>query len=115
MELTIDSDVTEGYAEGWHLALTLSPSSGSAHLAWSPGGYGAGDAFEIRLGRDPLTEDQADEVQRRFETFPRFDAIAAAAAGWHYAHDRDVWIFGNGPWSRALDELEGQLWEILDV
>ncbi|MFE9845801.1 hypothetical protein [Streptomyces goshikiensis] len=112
MQLTIDSDVTSEYVDGWALTLTISPSSDSAHFSWAPDGLESPETFEIRLGRNPLIEDAVAELRRAFEDFPRLDIIGAAS--WGYFHEQNCWRWAEGPWWAAVADLEAHLWPVID-
>ncbi|MEU5186984.1 hypothetical protein AB0G83_07490 [Streptomyces klenkii] len=113
MQLTVDTDLTSRYADGWTLVLTLSPTNDSAALAWSPSGHAESETFEIRLGRAPLNETAIEELRRTFEEFPRLDDIRAAS--WEYFHDQNCWRWTDGPWWDAVANLEAQLWRVIDA
>ncbi|MFH8257845.1 hypothetical protein [Streptomyces roseolus] len=112
MQLTIDHDVTSGYLPDYALTLTISPSSDSAHLAWTPDGLEEPQTFEIRLGRHPLTTRSLTEMRRTFEEFPERDVIRGAV--WEYDHERSLWRWAAGPWWQAIAALEARLWPVVD-
>lgn len=109
MQLTVDTDLTSHYADGYALALIISPTANSAHLAWTPSGYAEDQTFDIRLGRDPLPSEAVAELRRTIEEFPRLAVIGDAA--WEYGDSR----WAEGPWWEAIADLEGQLWGVIDA
>ncbi|MFE6500787.1 hypothetical protein [Kitasatospora sp. NPDC057738] len=113
MHLTIDTDLTAHYADGWAVALTITPSTNSAHLAWSPSNYAETETFEIRLGRIALSKKAVEEMGRVIKEFPQFNIISAAT--WEYFHEQNRWRWAEGPWWDAVANLEGRLCAVLDA
>ncbi|MFD4397283.1 hypothetical protein [Kitasatospora sp. NPDC058478] len=113
MQLTVDTDLTQHYADEWALVLTISPTTDSAHLAWSPSDYAESQTFQIRLGRDPLNGKAINELGRTFEEFPGLDDIRAAS--WEHFHEQNCWRWADGPWWDAVADLEARLWSVVDA
>ncbi|MFD4394631.1 hypothetical protein [Kitasatospora sp. NPDC058478] len=113
MHLNIDTDLTTHYTDESAVVLTISPTTNSAHLAWSPSGYAESETFEIRLGRVPLTERAVEGLRDAIEEFPKLDIIGRAS--WEYSHEQDCCRWAEGPWWDAVADLEGRLWAVLDA
>ncbi|MEV5203208.1 hypothetical protein [Streptomyces sp. NPDC053720] len=113
MQLIIDPSVTAPYASDWALMLTITPSTDSARLDWSPSGYEEDETFGFRLGRIPLTERMLDEIRGIFDGFERMDHILATR--WEYFHEQGCWRWADGPWWDAAAEFEMRLTQALNA